>query len=82
MSFRDTIKQWKENQPSVWAELKAIGREAMKDVRQTMNQVMFNSSEHAPEIGTPLNPVQREEFAARHQETKPKPKDKEPEIEM
>jgi hypothetical protein len=44
-------------QPSLMSELKAMAREAIKDIRQTMNQVFFGQHEHAPEPGTPLNPT-------------------------
>ena len=43
--------------PDWRAEFRAIWREALKDIRQTMNQVFFGQHEHAPETGTPLNPT-------------------------
>lgn len=55
--------KWKE----FMAELKAIGREAIKDVRQTINEVAFEKPEHAPEPGTPLNQMtQREIYETKH----------------
>ena len=65
----DTIREWQQQQPSLSAELGAMGREGIKDIRQTLNEAFFGAGEHAPELGTPLNPVQREVFDARHQES-------------
>ena len=48
------------DKPSFGAELRAIAREAIKDVRQTVNEVAFGKPEHAPENGTPLNPTTAE----------------------
>lgn len=42
---------------SFWAQMAAMGREMIKDIRQTMNEVMFGHHEHAPELGTPMNPT-------------------------
>jgi hypothetical protein len=44
--------------PGFWAEMAAIGREAIKDIRQTANEVFFSHPEHSPESGAPLNPTQ------------------------
>jgi hypothetical protein len=56
-----TFLQWVRanhaKQPNVMGEIKAIIREAIKDIRQTVNQVFFGQHEHAPEAGTPLNPT-------------------------
>jgi hypothetical protein len=41
-------------------ELWAIGREAVNDVRQTMNEVFFSQSEHGMGMGTPMNPTSHE----------------------
>ncbi|QEL18777.1 hypothetical protein [Limnoglobus roseus] len=49
--------EWAAEQPSLGAELKAMAREAVKDVRQTLNESYFGQGEHAPEMGTPLNPT-------------------------
>lgn len=49
--------EWVEQQPSLGAELKAMGREAIKDIRGTIHQSFFGQSEHVPEMGTPLNPT-------------------------
>ncbi len=38
----------------------AIGREAIKDVRSTLNEVFFGKGEHHHEPGAPLNPLQRD----------------------
>ncbi len=49
--------EWAASQPSLSAELKAMGREAIKDVRSTLNETYFGKPEHASELGTPLNPT-------------------------
>ena len=49
--------EWIEQQPSIGAELKAMGREAVKDIRGTVHQTFFGQPEHMPEMGTPLNPT-------------------------
>ncbi|MBR9804709.1 hypothetical protein GYB59_24770 [bacterium] len=49
--------QWAAEQPSVSAELKAMGREAIKDVRGTLHETFFGQQEHMSEMGTPLNPT-------------------------
>jgi hypothetical protein len=53
-------KQVRDNRaklPDWRGELRAMFREAIKDIRQTMNQVFFGQHEHAPEAGTPYNPT-------------------------
>lgn len=40
-----------------WGELGAIGREAVNDIRQTMNEVFFDHHEHGMGMGTPMNPT-------------------------
>lgn len=47
------------------SELKAMGREAIKDVRATAHETFFGKHEHASEIGTPLNPPSYEVTAER-----------------
>jgi hypothetical protein len=54
--------------PSLIAELKAMTREAVKDVRATVHETYFGKSEHAPELGTPLNPTPQETTKERGQE--------------
>lgn len=49
--------EWAEQQPSLGAELKAMGREAIKDIRGTIHESFFGKPEHASELGTPLNPT-------------------------
>jgi hypothetical protein len=49
--------EWAEKQPSIGAELKAMAREAVKDIRGTVHETFFGKPEHAPEMGTPLNPT-------------------------
>ena len=49
--------EWVAEQPSISAELKAMGREAIKDVRGTLHETFFGQPEHMSEMGTPLNPT-------------------------
>lgn len=49
--------EWLQSQPSLGAELKAMGREAIKDIRGTIHESFFGKPEHASELGTPLNPT-------------------------
>ncbi len=49
--------EWAEQQPSLGAELRAMGREALKDVRGTIHETFFGKPEHASELGTPLSPT-------------------------
>jgi hypothetical protein len=56
-AFGKWVRANHAKQPSLAGELKSILREAIKDIRQTMNQVFFGQPEHAPEPGTPLNPT-------------------------
>lgn len=49
--------EWAADQPSLSAELKAMGREAIKDIRGTLHQAYFGLQEHPSEMGTPLNPT-------------------------
>jgi hypothetical protein len=53
----DRFKEAQNNQPSLGAELKAMVREAAKDVRSTMNQFFFGRPDGPGEPGTPLNPT-------------------------
>lgn len=43
--------------PKFSAELEAMGREVVKDIRGTLHQAFFNQPEHPGEPGTPLNPT-------------------------
>jgi hypothetical protein len=49
--------EWAEQQPSIAAEMKAMAREAIKDVRSTVNETFLGSPELGGEPGTPLNPT-------------------------
>lgn len=49
--------EWAASQPSLSAELKAMGREAIKDIRGTLHEAYFGKPEHMSEMGTPLNPT-------------------------
>jgi hypothetical protein len=44
-----------------------ITREAINDVRQTVEEVYFDKPEHAMEPGTPMNPTQREVYEQKHE---------------
>jgi hypothetical protein len=55
--FMQWVKENHAQQPSLTAELKAIGREAIKDVRGTIHAAMWGQPEHMNEPGTPLNPT-------------------------
>jgi hypothetical protein len=45
-------------QPSLWAELKAMAREAIKDIREKLvEQGWFGQRDGPGEPGTPLNPT-------------------------
>src|ERR1700747_1360345 len=63
-SWPENRGQWvKDNhaqQPALGAELAAIGREAIKDVRGTLMESYFGKPEHASEPGTPLSPTMQE----------------------
>ena len=63
-SWADKFKQWVQDnhaqQPAFGAELGAIGREAIKDVRGTLMESYFGKPEHASEPGTPLSPTMQE----------------------
>jgi hypothetical protein len=64
LSCADRLKEWiKENheqQPALGAELKAMGREAIKDVRSSVHEVYFGQGEGPGEPGAPLNNTQAE----------------------
>lgn len=53
----DQRNEWAEQQPSIGAELKAMAREAVKDVRSTISETFLGSPELGGEPGTPLNPT-------------------------
>ena len=53
----DKRNEWAAQQPSLAAEIKAMAREAVKDVRSTVNEVFLGSPELGGEPGTPLNPT-------------------------
>ncbi len=68
-SWAEKLKGWvHENhasQPALGAELAAMGREAIKDVRGTLMESYFGKPEHASEPGTPLSPTMQEVSADR-----------------
>lgn len=49
--------EWAREQPSLIAELKAMGREAAKDLHNNLNQVFFGTHAGPGEPGMPLNPT-------------------------
>ena len=53
----DKRNKWAAQQPSLAAEVKAMAREAVKDVRSTVTEVFVGSPELGGEPGTPLNPT-------------------------
>jgi hypothetical protein len=63
-SWADKLGEWIRNnhaqQPALGAELKAMGREAIKDVRNTVHEVFFGQREGPGEPGAPLNNTQAE----------------------
>ena len=46
-----------KKRPSFGAQMGAMGREALQDIRDTMFQVFFGQKEGPGELGTPLNPT-------------------------
>src|SRR5580704_15008569 len=63
-SWTERLAQWVQDnhaqQPALGAELAAMGREAIKDVRGTLMESYFGKPEHASEPGTPLSPTMQE----------------------
>jgi hypothetical protein len=53
----DKRSEWAAEQPSLGAELKAMAREAVKDVRSTVMEAFLGSPELGGEPGAPLNPT-------------------------
>lgn len=63
--FKGWIQENHAQQPALGAELAAMGREAIKDVRATLMETYFGKPEHASEPGTPLSPTMQEVSADR-----------------
>jgi len=63
-SWADKLGEWIKNnhdqQPAFGAEMAAMGREAIKDIRGTLMESYFGKPEHASEPGTPLSPTMQE----------------------
>ena len=53
----DMRNEWAAQQPSLSAEIKAMAREAVKDVRSTVSETFIGSPELGGEPGTPMNPT-------------------------
>jgi hypothetical protein len=49
--------EWASEQPSLGAQIRAMTREAAKDVHNTLNQVFFSGHSGPGEPGAPLNPT-------------------------
>jgi len=68
-SWEQRLNEWiqrnRDQQPALGAELAAIGREAIKDVRGTLMETYFGKQEHVSEPGTPLSPTMQEVSADR-----------------
>ena len=58
--LNEWIQKNHSQQPSLSAELAAMGREAVKDIRGTLMESYFGKPEHASEPGTPLSPTMQE----------------------
>jgi hypothetical protein len=58
--FKGWVKDNRDRQPSFGAEVKAMGREAIKDVRNTIHESFFGQREGPGEPGAPLNYTQAE----------------------
>jgi hypothetical protein len=56
----DKRAEWAAQQPSLGAEIKAMGREAVKDIRNSVHQVFFSKGEGMGEPGAPMNPTMQE----------------------
>lgn len=56
--FMDWVKANHAQQPSLGAQLEALGREARKDIQNTMHEVFFGRQDGPGEPGTPLVPTQ------------------------
>ena|SRR5581483_6898954 len=60
----ERFQQWRQDNfdrlPAAGAEFSAIGREMLKDVRETMHQTFFGQREGPGEPGAPLNPTMQE----------------------
>jgi hypothetical protein len=53
----EQVRANRDQQPSLSGELNAIGREAIKDIRNTVHEAFFGRPETPGEPGTPLNPT-------------------------
>ena len=61
----DKRAEWAAQQPALGAEINAMTREAVKDVRNSIHQVFFGKGEGMGEPGAPLNPTMQEVTADR-----------------
>ena len=62
--------------PSVWAELRAMAREAVNDVRGTVHETYFGRPEKPQELGVPLSPTSQQ--VTQEQEAGPSPRGRNP----
>jgi hypothetical protein len=58
--FVDWVRHNKAQQPKFGAQVKAMLREAAKDINATLHQVFFSQQPGASEPGTPLVPTQQQ----------------------
>jgi hypothetical protein len=56
----DKRAEWAAKQPSLGSEIRAMGREAVKDIRNSIHEVFFGKGEGLSEPGTPLSPTMQE----------------------
>ena len=56
-SIGDAVARWRAQQPALGGELRAMAREAVKDVRGALHEVFFGRPEGPGEPGAPLNPT-------------------------
>jgi len=56
----DKRAEWAAQQPSLGAEISAMTREAVKDVRNSIHQAFFGKGEGMGEPGAPMNPTPQE----------------------
>jgi hypothetical protein len=57
-AMRQNAKERRANQPKFTAQMGALGREAKKDINNTLMQVFFDQPAGMNEPGSPLSPTQ------------------------
>jgi signal transduction histidine kinase len=66
----------RDNMEKFGGEVKAMAREAVKDVRGTIHEIAFGSAEHPGEPGAPLSLTQLESYEQKYENEKAKDKEK------